>query len=108
MAVKIVHIQFWILRVQVIRSPRIRQQIRLDVRVELAENVELHLVLEDVVSIRSEHGRAQVEVSAAHSEIDSTCETRMRTSDDGPVVEVDLSVAVHIAELDAARCSSIL
>src|SRR4029078_8773575 len=100
-AVEIVHVELRILGVQVVRSPRIRQQILLDVRVELAEHVELHLILEDVVSIRSEHGGAQIEVYATESEIQAAGEIRVRTSDDCPVVEVDLPVAVDVDKLDS-------
>src|SRR6266478_5942519 len=107
-AIAVGDIESRILGVEIGRRPRILQQILPDVRREILEDVEVHLVLEDLVAVRSEDGRAGIPVSAVCSEIQSSRELRMGTSDDCAIVVGDLSVAVHIPELDATWSGSVL
>src|SRR5258706_9046632 len=92
-----------ILGVEIRRRPRIRQQVLPDVRREILEDVEVHLVLEDLVAVRSEDRRAGIPVSAVCSEIQSSRELRMGTSDDCAIVVVDLSVRDHLSIRTAAN-----
>src|SRR6185503_15367546 len=104
----IVLIDSRVLGVRIRRRPRIVEQVLADVRLELAEHVELLLVLEDVVPEASEERHVQIEVSATHAEIQAGREIRVGIPDDGPVRGVDESVAVRVLELEPARSGPVL
>src|SRR5206468_10110744 len=68
---------------------------------EVAEDVEVLLVVEDLIPERAEHREAQVPGAPPQREIQARGEIRMGTPDDREVGRRDPAVAVRIAELEA-------